>query len=147
MAQKEFAAGANEGVYVELDGKQIYAVQSHSIEENTNVKLQHGYGSQEAIGQTKGAKQYSITIESSIALEYDEGTLPLYLLLREPGAEITRYIGKWKTVFTGLTFANHRESGNLENLTESISLTATKRQDFFNGKPVEFDKAKAALGK
>lgn len=147
MSQKEFAAGANEGVFVEHDGNKVYAIQSHSIEENTNVRLQHGYGSQEAIGQTQGAKQYNISIESSIALEYDDGTLPLYLLLRQPGSEIVRYIGNWKTVFSGLTFASHRENGNLENLSENVSLTARKRQDFFNGKPVTFDQAYSALGK
>ncbi len=147
MGDKQFAAGANEGVFVEHDGKRVYAVQSHSIEENTNVRLQHGYGSQEAIGQTRGAKQYTINIESSIALEYEDDVLPLYLLLREPGTEITRYIGQWKTVFTGLTFSSHSESGNLESMSERISLTATKRQDFFKGRPVSFDTAISALGR
>ncbi|MGW9128154.1 hypothetical protein ACWGPW_24585 [Paenibacillus chitinolyticus] len=147
MGQTQFAAGANENVFIEHDGKKIYAVQSHSFDENTNVTLQHGYGSQEAIGQTRGAKQYTITIETSIALEYDSDTLPAYLLLREPGAEVTRYIGNWKTVFSGLTFSSHRETGNLQNFGESLTATATKRQDFFKGKPVTFDKANKALGR
>ncbi|WP_103110699.1 hypothetical protein [Brevibacillus reuszeri] len=147
MGQTQFAAGANEQVFVEHDGDKVYAVQSHSFDENTNVTLQHGYGSQEAIGQTNGAKQYSITLETAIALKYDDDTLPLYLLLREPGSEITRYIGKWKTVFSGLTFSNHRETGNLQNFGESITLTATKRQDFFKGKPIAFDTANKALGR
>ncbi|MGG1249888.1 hypothetical protein ABE205_19560 [Brevibacillus agri] len=147
MTARQYAAGANQGVFVEKDGKKIYSVQSHSIEENSNIRLVHEYGSEEAVGQTRGARTHSISIESAIAMEYEGDTMPLYLLLREPGTEITRYIGEWKTVFTGLMFNNYRETGNLENQNESISLTATKRQDFFKGRPVSFDKAKSALGR
>ncbi|WP_429845337.1 hypothetical protein [Brevibacillus sp. FIR094] len=147
MTARQYAAGANKGVYVEKEGNKIYSVQSHSIEENSSVRLVHEYGNKEAVGQTDGSRTHSISIESAIAMEYTDDTMPLYILLREPGTEITRYIGEWKTVFTGLMFNNYRETGNLESQNESISLTATKRQDFFKGKPISFDKARNALGR
>jgi hypothetical protein len=148
MPAREYAAGANEGVFIEHDGKKVYSIQSHSIEETNSSRLQHEYGSEEAVGQTKGARTHTITIESAIVVD-DAGddVVPLYLLLRQPGTEIVRYIGQWKTVFTGLKFNSYRESGNLESMSESITLTATKRQDFFKGKPVALDTALTALGR
>ncbi|MGO0058648.1 hypothetical protein ACTID9_01040 [Brevibacillus fluminis] len=143
----QFAAGANSGVYIEQDGKKLFAVQSHRISESETSKDVHGYGSSESIGQTSGARQHTITIESMIANDYADDTMPAYLVLRQPGTEIVRYIGQWKTVFTGLRFSNYDESGNLESANESITLIATKRQDFFKGKPVSTTQAVAALGR
>ncbi|MED1954883.1 hypothetical protein [Brevibacillus centrosporus] len=142
----QFAAGANSGVFIEVDGEKIYAIQSHRISESETSRHVHGYGSEESIGQTSGARQHTITLETAVALEYPEDTVPLYILLRQPGTEVVRYIGKWKTVFTGLRFSNYDESGNLESANESITLTSTKRQDFFNGKPVSLNTALSALG-
>jgi len=142
----QFAAGANSGVYVEKDGKKVYAVQSHRISESESSRHVHGYGSEESIGQTSGARQHTITLETAVALSYPEDTVPLYILLRDPGTEIVRYLGDWKTVFTGLRFSNYDESGNLESANESITLTSTKRQDFFKGRPVTINTALSALG-
>lgn len=148
MSKREYAAGANEGVFIEHEGKKIYSIQSHSIEETNNSQLRHEYGTQDAVGQTRGSRSHTLTIETAIALDDGgEDVVPLYILLRTPGTEITRYIGEWKTVFSGLKFNNYRESGNLESMNESITLTATKRRDFFKGKPVSVDKAKTALGR
>lgn len=148
MSRREYAAGANEGVFIESDGEKVYSIQSHGIEETNNSQLRHEYGTNDAVGQTRGSRSHTITLETAIVVnDGGDDVMPLYLLLRAPGTEITRYIGQWKTVFTGLKFNNYRESGNLESMNESITLTATKRQDFFKGKPVALDKAIAALGR
>lgn len=147
MSTQQFAVGASDKVFIEAYGKQIYAVQTHSIEENTNVKLVHGYGDQEAIGQTEGARQYSVSIETYVPLDGPDDTMSLYLVLRQPDTEIVRYCGHWKTVLSGLTFSSYSEKGSLDSFQESISLTARSRRDFYKGRPIDTSKAMSAIGR